>query len=99
MEFSFFGSAIKCRELLVDLAHGLNIEAAVVHELRPLLRVRLACRTIEFPCGGERLAENLNESAAVGVFSLVFREMEYLAEFFQRTGETCLIGQACRKSE
>ena len=92
LELTLLGCAIESGELLIDLAHGLNIESAVVHELRPFLGVSLACCAVELPSRGERLAENLNESAAVCVLGLVSRQMEHLAEFFQRTGEACLIG-------
>src|SRR6185312_11592307 len=67
---------VPVRQSAVDLAHGDDILPAVLQELSPLLRVRLARGAAQLHVPRTRLAKKLNQFAATFVLGLVVLDAE-----------------------
>ena len=72
---------------LVDRAHGLDVEARIVHELPPILGVRLARGPAKLLVLGARHAEQIDQPPAVLVLRLVHRNVQDVAELRERAGQ------------
>ena len=72
------------RQFFVDRAHGLDVQAAVVHKAGPILRIRRAVAHVALTVG---LAEFQHEAPAVLVFRLVNAETVNLRQSAQRAGQ------------
>ncbi|MNY00413.1 hypothetical protein D3C86_1329050 [compost metagenome] len=80
---AFRSPVIPPRQLLIDLAHRLDVETPVLAKGFPLDRMRFASSTPENLILGPRLTKQLNQRFTGLVLRLVLRDPEDIAQLLQ----------------